>query len=196
MVSLTEAGNHFFLYASGGSGPSLKNAGVDFVAGSSRWTPIGAEQTANGYEVAWKLTGTDQYTVWDTDSNGNHTSSPVNAVSGADYALQSLEPSFHQDLNGDGAIGIAVVSATVIQAAGSAKLVSGDLFHFREGILPNMADINTQSFLLSDAVQFSTEFAEKLLSGAQGHGTVDPSLNVVPVDFRFAEWHTSDFMIG
>jgi hypothetical protein len=23
-------------------------------------------------------------------------------VSGADYALQSLEPSFHQDLNGDG----------------------------------------------------------------------------------------------
>ena len=28
-------------------------------------------------------------------------------MSGADYALQSLEPSFHQDLNGDGTIGPA-----------------------------------------------------------------------------------------
>ena len=25
------------------------------------WTPIGAEQTASGYQVAWKLTGADQY---------------------------------------------------------------------------------------------------------------------------------------
>ena len=25
------------------------------------WTPIGAEQTASGYEVAWKIAGTDQY---------------------------------------------------------------------------------------------------------------------------------------
>ena len=25
------------------------------------WTPIGAEQTASGYEVAWKVTGADQY---------------------------------------------------------------------------------------------------------------------------------------
>ena len=38
------------------------------------WTPIGAEQTASGYEVAWKVTGADQYTVWDTDSSGSYTS--------------------------------------------------------------------------------------------------------------------------
>ena len=37
------------------------------------WTPIGAEQTASGYEVAWKVTGADQYTVWNTDSSGNYT---------------------------------------------------------------------------------------------------------------------------
>ena len=32
-----------------------------------------AEQTANGYEVAWKVTGADQFTVWSTDSSGNET---------------------------------------------------------------------------------------------------------------------------
>ena len=38
------------------------------------WTPIGAEQTAGGYDVAWKIPGADQYTVWSTDSNGNYIS--------------------------------------------------------------------------------------------------------------------------
>jgi hypothetical protein len=32
-------------------------------------------------------------------------------VSGTDYALQSLEPSFHQDLNGDGLIGSSTIGA-------------------------------------------------------------------------------------
>ena len=36
------------------------------------WTPIGAEQTATGYEVAWKDPGADQYGAWSTDSNGNY----------------------------------------------------------------------------------------------------------------------------
>ena len=106
-TSLTEVGNHFFLYDSGGSGPSLKSAGADFVAGQfGAWAPIGAEQTANGYEVAWKLAGADQYTVWNTDSSGNYISDTIGVVSGASYALQSLETSFHQDLNGDGQIGL------------------------------------------------------------------------------------------
>ena len=106
-TSLTEVGNHFYLYNSGGSGPSLKYAGADYVAGQfGPWAPIGAEQTASGYEVAWKVTGADQYTVWNTDSSGNYTSSMTGVVSGADYALQSLETSFHQDLNGDGQIGL------------------------------------------------------------------------------------------
>ena len=69
------------------------------------WTPIGAEQTATGYEVAWKIPGADQYTVWTTDSSGNYISN-IGHVSGTSAALQSLETSFHQDLNGDGVIGI------------------------------------------------------------------------------------------
>ena len=58
-----------------GLGPSLKYGGADVVAGQfGAWTPIGAEQTASGYEVAWKITGADQYTVWNTDSSGNYIS--------------------------------------------------------------------------------------------------------------------------
>ena len=68
--------------------------------------PIGAEQTATGYEVAWKVTGADQYTVWNTDSNGNYVSDTIGTVSGTSYALESLEASFQQDLNGDGTIGL------------------------------------------------------------------------------------------
>ena len=41
---------------------------------SAAWTPIGAEQTASGYEVAWKIPGADHYTVWNTDSSGNYVS--------------------------------------------------------------------------------------------------------------------------
>jgi hypothetical protein len=101
---LTEVGNHFFLYDSlFGSGPSLKIAGADYVAGQfGAWAPIGAEKTTSGYEVAWKNGSADQYTAWNTDSNGNYTSNIVGWVSGGDHALQSLEPSFQQDLNHDG----------------------------------------------------------------------------------------------
>ena len=49
--------------------------------------------------------GTDHYTVWNTDSNGNYLSN-IGHVSGTSAALESLETSFHQDLNGDGVIGV------------------------------------------------------------------------------------------
>src|SRR5262249_30038094 len=106
-TSLTEVGNHYFLYAdSTRSGPSLKYAGMDVVAGEfGTLAPIGAVQTASGYEVAWKLSGADQYFVWNADSSGNLTSLATAVVSGSDYALESLEPSFHLDLNGDHQIG-------------------------------------------------------------------------------------------
>jgi len=71
------------------SGPSLKYAGADVVAGEfGAWAPIGAEQTTSGYEVAWKMTGADQYTVWNTDSSGNYISN-IGAVSGTSASLES-----------------------------------------------------------------------------------------------------------
>ena len=80
-TSLVEVGTNYFLDNSAGSGPELKYAGAAVVAGQfGGWTPIGAEQTATGYEVAWKVTGTDQYSVWTTDSNGNYISNHRHCV--------------------------------------------------------------------------------------------------------------------
>ena len=70
------------------------------------WVPIGAVQTASGYDVAWEIPGANEYTVWTTDSNGNYISNVIGAVSGTSTALESIEPIFDQDLNGDGVIGL------------------------------------------------------------------------------------------
>ena len=112
-TSLVAVGTRFFLDSiSTGSDPSLKYGGTDVVAGQfSGWSPIGAEQTASGYQVAWKGPGADQYSVWTTDSNGNFTSTSA-ILSASSSALQSFETSFQQDLNGDGVIG---VPGTVIE---------------------------------------------------------------------------------
>ena len=56
------------------------------------------------------MPGTNQYKVWYTDSSGNMVSNVTGDVSGTSAALESLETSFHQDLNGDGTIGVPVPS--------------------------------------------------------------------------------------
>jgi len=65
-----------------------------------------------GYEIAWKDSGAGLYIVWNTDSNGNYANHVLAGVPGTSTTLESIETSFHQDLNGDGTIG---VSGTVIQ---------------------------------------------------------------------------------
>jgi hypothetical protein len=52
------------------------------------------------------MAGADQYTFWNTDSSGNFVSNTIGTVSGSSATLASLENSFHQDLNGDGTIGV------------------------------------------------------------------------------------------
>ena len=121
-ISLIQVGNHYYLYDNTGAvPPSLKFQGADYVPGlfGAAVVPIGAEATASGYEVAWKVMGTDQYSVWATDKNGNYTSNIIGTASGTSTTLESIESSFHQDLNGDGVIGIA---ATVIESAGVTSL--------------------------------------------------------------------------
>ena len=128
-TSLVQLGNNYFLYPVGGSsGPELSYFGAPVVAGQfGSWTPLGAEQTASGYEVAWKATGADQYSVWVTDSSGSYTSdngagAPV--VAGTSSALQMLEPSFHQDLNGDGVIGLNPAQTIRLVGIGDATTVT------------------------------------------------------------------------
>jgi Ca2+-binding RTX toxin-like protein len=123
-TSLVQIEDKFFLYPIGGSsGPELRYFGAPVAAGQfGDWTPLGVEQSSSGYQVAWQSKASDQYILWSTDSTGNWLSNPP-AVMGNDPGLQSAETSFQQDLNGDGRIGPAAPSTTVIEAAGSTTLV-------------------------------------------------------------------------
>jgi serralysin len=132
-----QVGSNFYFYPVGGSsGPLFKYSGSAVAVGQYEWSCIGVEQTAGGYQVALRVAGTDQYTVWNTDSNGNVVSNGTGGVvvSGSSTVLKSLEPSFHQDLNGDGVIGGAAPpapSGTVIESFGSTSLVQvGSNFYF------------------------------------------------------------------
>ena len=185
-TSLTAVGTKYYLYNSSNTGPTLKSGGADVVVGQfSGWTPLGAEKTASGYEMAWK-TGADQYTVWNTNNNGNKVSD-IGVVSGSDPALKSLEASFGRDLNGDGIIGDAgrgrgvVVSGTAGNdtltgaAANEALFGSGgnDTFVFAGNFVKNtVADVHADN----DVLQFSrtafTDFADVLAHAAQAAADV------------------------
>ena len=64
-------------------------------------------ETASGYEIAWKDTSTGDYTVWTTDAHGNYLGNAITAVVGQQLCAGVYPKTiFHQDLNGDGAIGV------------------------------------------------------------------------------------------
>jgi hypothetical protein len=70
------------------------------------------QQAAGGYLVAWKQTGASEFIVWTTDSNGNVTgSATAGVVSGENFALEDLEPTFGQDLNGDHRLSTLLVTS-------------------------------------------------------------------------------------
>jgi aryl-phospho-beta-D-glucosidase BglC (GH1 family)/20S proteasome alpha/beta subunit len=121
-TSLIQVANDYFLNAvAGGSGPELMFSGAPVTAGMwVGWAPVGAEQTASGYDVAFENASTGLFNIWSTDSNGNYISNFASGVSGTSSALEGFETIFHQDLNGDGTIGPTTV---VIESSGSTSLV-------------------------------------------------------------------------
>ena len=132
VTTLTKVGSTYYLYANGTtSGPSLKYNGVAYVAGEyGGWTPVGVEAKAGGgYQVAWKVTGADQYTVWYTDANGNFTSNATGGVTGSATSLKNFEPIFQQDLNGDGVIGGGNVAITVESIGATSLVTSGTTYY-------------------------------------------------------------------
>jgi serralysin len=120
-TALAASANHFYLQQNG-SGPSLKFSGQDVVSGQfGDWTPIAVEQTASGYEIAWKSLGSNLYSLWNSDTNGNYIASIGGVVSGNDPTLLSAESFFQQDLNRDGQVGAAM---TLIETNGNTALAS------------------------------------------------------------------------
>jgi hypothetical protein len=119
---LVQVGTNYRMYpASGSSGPAVGYLGSAVTAGQfGAWRPLGAEQAGGGYQVVWKNGNADEYKVWTTDGSGMLVSMSA-LIYGGDAGLQSLETTFHQDLNGNGTIGLP--TQTVIEAAGSTRLV-------------------------------------------------------------------------
>ena len=115
-MSLLTDGTNYFLEPNGGTAVTLSYNGAPVTVGQfGGWTPIAAAQTATGYEVALKLAGSDEFTIWNTDSSGAYVSSAFNEAPGTSAQLELYEPGFNYDLNGDGTIGIPAASLTTIE---------------------------------------------------------------------------------
>ncbi|AWM08739.1 M10 family metallopeptidase C-terminal domain-containing protein [Bradyrhizobium symbiodeficiens] len=115
-------GNYHMDSIATGAGPVLKYAGSAVIAANwGTWKVIGAEQVSGGgYDAVWKDSSSGHYSVWSTDSNGNfiRTLGSAPEMLGSDAALKALEPTLHQDLNGDGTIGAAPPATAGLGSSG------------------------------------------------------------------------------
>ena len=138
---LTPVGSNFDLFNTSGAGPSLKFLGADVAPGEfGAWAPIGAEPIANGYEVAWKVPAPISIRSGTPTATATTRRNLVGVVSGTSCALESLETSFQQDLNGDGTIGVAT---TVIETDGSTSLteVGNHFYLYNSSGVGSLAEI-------------------------------------------------------
>jgi Tryptophan-rich Synechocystis species C-terminal domain len=124
---ITQVGKDYFLYNVSGTGPELKIGGAAVTVGEfGSWTPMASVQVAGGgYDVVFNIASIGQYTAWSTDSNGNYVTQLFGAVSGNSAALESLETTFDQDLNGDGAIGLFAAPSTTMRISSTLSGTSG-----------------------------------------------------------------------
>jgi hypothetical protein len=220
-TSLIQTGSNYYLQStSTGTGPELKFGGGGVVAGQAGgWVPIGAVQTSTGYDVAWHEAGTTQYSIWSTDSSGNFLSFLTGAVSGTSATLESYEPLFHQDLNGDGVIGVpaataSIQPASVLQAA-AVTVVNNDTFVFKPGIgadvvanagsastieLDGFSSVTSDSQLAALLHEAQASQPQALFhSTADGHGTVISLGNqdsITLTNIHIADLHAGNFIIG
>ncbi|MGO9954840.1 MAG: beta strand repeat-containing protein, partial [Solirubrobacteraceae bacterium] len=128
VTALLQVGNHYKLeVVSTGTGPLLELNGSAVAAGQfpAGWTPVGAIETGDGYEVAWSVPGANEYVVWNTDSDGDYTSAATGILSGASAELEAVEADFGETFPGAG----PPATKTRIAANGVTTLAQvGDLF--------------------------------------------------------------------
>ena len=178
-TSLMAVANEYFLYNASGSGPALQYAGAPVTAGEfDTWVPIGAVQTASGYDVAWEIPGANEYTVWSTDSNGNYLANIIGVVPGNDYALESIETTFNQDLNGDRVVGLYALSGTTLQVgqslagpSGSTTIGAGATLELEAA---NSSSVTFQGSTGTLQLDDATTFSGQIL-GFRGNGSLSGS---------------------
>jgi hypothetical protein len=194
---LTGVGNNFFLNSTGGgTGPELSYGGAAVTTGEfAGWTAIGAVQVAGGgYDIAWKNASAGLYTVWSTDSNGNYTSNVIGAVSGSSTALETLENTFQQDLNGDGVVGIYAAPGTTLQISNSLSGPSGSAT-IGAGATLELAATNSSSVTFTSSTgsleldQPST--FDGVIFGFTGNGTLSGSDQIDLKGISFSNIHDS-----
>jgi hypothetical protein len=190
-TSLTEVANlYFYLDGSGGSGPALQYNDANVTAGEfGNWTPVGAVQTTSGYDVAWKNTGTGQYTVWTTDSSGNYTGNLIGAVNGNSYPLESIEPIFNQDLNSDGVVGLYATPGTTMQIStpltgpsGTATIEAGATLELKT---TDTASVTFQGSTGTLRLDQSSTFSGEIFNFT-GDGTLSGSDQIDLRDIKYA----------
>jgi serralysin len=198
VTSLVQVGSNYFMDpVAGGTGPELIFKGAPLTSGqvSSGYAIVGAEQTASGYEVAFKNGSTNQFSIWNTDNSGNYLSYAI--YSGTSTALESLENSFHQDLNGDGVIGVPVATKPVA-APVSVTAVNNDTFVFQPGggasDAENTASATTNhldAFWSVSSNQLAALFHDAQVGQLQ---TISPSADVVHQTLDGHDHMTHDHM--
>ncbi|WP_375304908.1 M10 family metallopeptidase C-terminal domain-containing protein [Bradyrhizobium sp. A11] len=184
-TSVVQSGGNYYLNnISTGTGPTLKYAGsVVNTANYTTWSVIAAEQVSGGgYDVVWKDSSTGHYSVWSTNSSGNFVTTLAAApeVLGTDPSLQALEPTLQQDLNGDGTIGLSVVT---IEALGSTSVLrSGGNYYLNNistgigpalkyaGSVVNTANYTTWSVIAAEQVSGGYDVVWK--DSSNGHYSV------------------------
>jgi hypothetical protein len=168
LSGVVHVGNNYFLDVGSISGPELKYHGAAVTTGEFQdWTPIGAVQVAGGgYDVAWK-NSSGQFTFWATDSQGNFQSYPTHgvALAGNSTTVESYETIFHQDLNGDGVIGIPGATPTPTPSPAPTSTPPASAVNFTS-LTENSSDVVT---IKGTADAFSQV---KLYDGATSLGTV------------------------
>ena len=187
-TTLVQSGSNYILDNADGSSVPLSYGGAPVAVGQfGAWIPIGAEKTSSGYEVALKLMGADQYTVWYLDGSGNYLSSPIPNASGDSGQLETIETSFQQDLNGDGTIGLP--PPTVIEAFGSTTLVESGGNYFLNG-----ADGSSVELMYNGAPAAVGEFGTWTPIGAEktasGYEVAWKQPGPIPGSDQYTIWNT------
>ncbi len=83
----------------------------------------GAEKTANGYEVAWSVPGANEFVVWNTDSNGDFTSTATGILSGTSSELEGEELVFGELFPGASQVPLAIYDTAGAVQTGLSTLV-------------------------------------------------------------------------